>query len=259
MSAIGEVFDATPATRSRPVRGIWLSGALLLAVAGLAVWQNRPHPTAMAAQPVSTPAAVPANATLAAVGKPLAAPMADLSGVLPQLPRSEDAAVRLLAAAWDVQVGDVSPVCAALSRQNLPCFRTRGAGLDLLRQLDRPAVLVLNVGGRPAYAVLRHLDAGSATLEVDGQPRRVDIGALAGIWRGDLVTLWRDPDTTPEATDARLSRVLPGLPADLSRSERIARFQVAGGLPPDGRAGPLTAMRLNRASGLDEPRLLLHP
>jgi general secretion pathway protein A len=37
--------------------------------------------------------------------------------------------------------------------------------------------------------------------------------------------------------------------------ERIHAFQLAEGLPPDGLAGPMTLMRLNRVAGVDEPRL----
>ena len=32
-------------------------------------------------------------------------------------------------------------------------------------------------------------------------------------------------------------------------------FQLAQGLPPDGLAGPMTLMRLNRSAGVDEPSL----
>ena len=254
--AAREVFDTGPAVGPRRGLAVPLLATLLLAVAvaGFAVWQNLPKATVASVLPQPEPQA--ANVLRAGADLPVTAPLADLSEVLPQLPRSEDAALRLLAPAWGVQVPENAAVCNSTARQDLPCFRARGAGLDLLRQLDRPAVLVLNLAGKPAYAVLRSLDATSATLEIDGKPRRVAIGALAVGWRGELVTFWRDPDTTPEATDARLARVLPDLPADLSRNERIARFQVAQGLPPDGRAGPLTAMRLNRASGLDEPHLL---
>ncbi|MCZ2498554.1 AAA family ATPase [Xylophilus sp. Kf1] len=265
-SAAREVFDRQPAGRAgRAGRGLapWLLAVALLAAAGAVVWQNRPHPAVatVSRPPAARPAQAPAAGTAAPSGGGVAsgvAPATDLADILPRLPGTEDAALRLLASAWGVQVPEGAAVCATTARQALPCFRARGAGLDLLRQLDRPAVLVLNVAGRPAFAVLRRLDATSATLEVGGQPRRVAIGALAVGWRGDLVTFWRDPDTTAEATDARLARVLPGLPDGLSRSERIVRFQVAQGLPPDGLAGPLTAMRLNRASGLDEPHLL-HP
>jgi general secretion pathway protein A len=39
----------------------------------------------------------------------------------------------------------------------------------------------------------------------------------------------------------------------------LRSFQLAQGLPADGRPGPLTYMQLNRATGVDEPRLRTHP
>lgn len=45
----------------------------------------------------------------------------------------------------------------------------------------------------------------------------------------------------------------PALRADLRA------FQVAQGLQADGLPGPLTFMQLNRASGVDEPRLRTEP
>ena len=39
------------------------------------------------------------------------------------------------------------------------------------------------------------------------------------------------------------------------RQSRIQRFQLAQGVTPDGRAGPLTLMLLNRVNGVSEPRL----
>ena len=38
----------------------------------------------------------------------------------------------------------------------------------------------------------------------------------------------------------------------------IRLAQLAQGLRPDGIAGPTTFMQLNRATGVDEPRLLTH-
>ena len=46
-----------------------------------------------------------------------------------------------------------------------------------------------------------------------------------------------------------------GLADERPLAQRISAFQFTQGLPPDGRLGPLTAMRLNPLSGLDEPRL----
>ena len=40
-----------------------------------------------------------------------------------------------------------------------------------------------------------------------------------------------------------------------SLAERVAAFQRAQGLTADGLAGAMTLMQLNRASGVDEPRL----
>ena len=40
---------------------------------------------------------------------------------------------------------------------------------------------------------------------------------------------------------------------------RVLAFQLAQGLPADGRPGPMTFMQLNRAAGVDEPRLQTAP
>jgi general secretion pathway protein A len=55
-----------------------------------------------------------------------------------------------------------------------------------------------------------------------------------------------------------LLQALPGA-AEQGWSEQVGAFQVLQGLPVDGQAGPLTLMQLNRAAGVDEPRLVLAP
>ncbi|MES1163521.1 MAG: peptidoglycan-binding domain-containing protein, partial [Rhizobacter sp.] len=42
---------------------------------------------------------------------------------------------------------------------------------------------------------------------------------------------------------------------DAAWRARVSAFQLAQGLKPDGLADPTTFMQLNRASGVDEPRL----
>ena len=43
--------------------------------------------------------------------------------------------------------------------------------------------------------------------------------------------------------------------SDVALKAEINAFQRAQGLEPDGLAGPVTFMQLNRATGVDEPRL----
>ena len=51
----------------------------------------------------------------------------------------------------------------------------------------------------------------------------------------------------------------PGAVLDPAMRARVRAFQRAQGLPADGSPGPLTIMQLNRASGIDEPRLRMEP
>ncbi|PJI99341.1 hypothetical protein CLU85_4185 [Acidovorax sp. 69] len=123
-------------------------------------------------------------------------------------------------------------------------------------------------------AVLRGLDGDMATLEGSGHTLRVPVAELAQVWRGDIATLWRAPPGMPDkgeitetvagaawldkqlATAAAGGLGAGGRPATTAvRQSRVQRFQLAQGVTPDGRAGPLTLMLLNRVNGVSEPRL----
>jgi general secretion pathway protein A len=92
------------------------------------------------------------------------------------------------------------------------------------------------------------------------------------VWHGDFATLWRAPPGYREGELAGNGGPLghwlalhlagldgPGASARLddvaSVCARVLAFQLTQGLAPDGLAGPLTLKQLNRASGIDEPRL----
>ena len=144
--------------------------------------------------------------------------------------------------------------------------------LAQIRQLARPGLLVLQPeGGVPAYALLVGLGEDSATLQLGQARQQVPLATLARLWRGEFATLWRAPeDLPPTASDSAagnkglaewMGRQLKGLPNDDGQNERplrqrIAAFQLAQGLKPDGVAGPMTLMQLNRVAGIAEPRLL---
>lgn len=207
--------------------------------------------------------------------------MSDLQQFVAALPASDNAAWQTLASAWGASVADGADACATLPRDGLRCYRNRRAGLNLVRQIDRPVLLTLfpsEEGDVAVAAVLRRLDGDMATLEGAGRTVRVPVAELAQVWRGDMATLWRTPPDMPDKGDlaetpagaAWLDQQLAtaaaggsraGAPAagrtttPAQRQARIQRFQLAQGVTPDGRAGPLTLMLLNRVNGVSEPRL----
>jgi general secretion pathway protein A len=100
-----------------------------------------------------------------------------------------------------------------------------------------------------------------ATLRLDGRDRVVPLPVLASLWRGDFGTFWRTPPGYREGAGEPAAELLAWLeerlpePAGTPLISRVQAFQVAHGLKPDGRAGPMTLMQIQRAHGADEPRL----
>ncbi|HET9644380.1 MAG TPA: AAA family ATPase [Burkholderiaceae bacterium] len=170
---------------------------------------------------------------------------------------SERQAWRELAEVWTFNPGEGDP-CAAAQRQQVNCFRSNASSLALIRQLDRPGILTLRDGeGKPAYALLVGLDDHSATLRAGSTSQTIGLSALADRWRGEFATFWRAPSQASVA--AQLAQV-DGR-SDTARANdptlmaRLSAFQALHGLRPDGLMGPATQMQLNRALGVDEPRL----
>lgn len=300
--AAREVFDA-PATVRPDAAGRWLAagtGGLVGAAAlgglawALGWWpladggagstqaQTQAQVPAMAASAAAVPASSPASAASAPDAP---APPPTLAQFLAIQPVAQaPAAWQALARQWQASVPDgATDPCAALAPEGLRCYRSRRASLNLLRQLDRPVLLMLRPAKgdaqgealAPEVAVLlRRLDDGTATLEgVQGQTLQVRVTELAPLWRGEVATLWKAPaeladsgDVTATAAgaawlDQQLAAAGAGTAAartatPAARRARIHQFQLGQGLTPDGRAGPLTLMLLNRAAGVPEPRLL---
>lgn len=255
---------ATPAVAQAPAAS---AGAASAPAPGGQVPASAPA----SALPAAPAASVPASA---AVAVPVASA---LSQFLAAQPASEATAWQALASAWGATLPAGADACAALPRDGLRCYRNRRAGLNLVRQIDRPVLLGLypsDSAQAPVSVLLRGLDADTATLEGGGRTLRLPLGELAQVWRGDMVTLWRAPAGMPERgeitdtpagtawLDQRLAKkAVAGEAAPARtmtptvRQSRIHRFQLAQGVTPDGRAGPLTLMLLNRATGVKEPRL----
>ncbi|MBC7955600.1 MAG: AAA family ATPase [Cytophagales bacterium] len=225
---------------------------------------------------VVTPAADAAEAagvTVLAASRPaVAALTASPAAALKLSLRNENDAWRELGAWWKAPLGPGDP-CQAAQQQQLQCFKSDG-GLALMRQLARPSVLTLyDDDGKPAYAVLVGLTSQSASLRAGGSTQTVPLLSLTRQWRGEFATFWRVPSgyqnrlqsgQTGPAVDwvvAQLAKAhgeaspVGGQKFDTAVQSKVTSFQLAQGLRPDGKVGPVTVMQLNRVAGVDEPRL----
>ncbi|MDE2401284.1 MAG: AAA family ATPase [Burkholderiales bacterium] len=303
--AAAEVFDqsrlpALPAVaRARGPAWAWgaMGGA---ALAGLAAWAvvvglggrsghfpaavlqgANGHPAkavASAAGPLAAPVAAPLARDRSSLG-PASAPAltaAELVARFKSPIHHERDAWRELAPWWQVTAGDGDP-CLAAAQQQVLCFKSNG-GLALIRQLDRPAILMLHDPNEQAvYVLLTGLTSQSATLRMGGVSQTIALGALVKMWRGEFATFWRPPPgyvnkvlsghTGPAVgwLAAQLA-TLHGEPApigkptfDAALHSKVLAFQLAQGLKPDGVAGAVTFMQLNRAVGVAEPHLNTEP
>ena len=230
---------------------------------------SRPTTTLAAASQVA-PATVPSAPIV--VAAPVLKASAEIASLFSSKQPSERKAWLELAQLWKLPLAEGDP-CTQAQQANVHCFRS-SRGLGLIRQLDRPGILTLNdEGGRATYALLTHLDNQSATLSMGGVSKTVPVATLLKVWRGDFSTFWRAPPGYLQSivdgnagplVDSLATRlaIAQGEPVtadkhtyDAALKAKVAAFQQAHGLRPDGVAGPTTFMQINRVTGVDEPRL----
>jgi general secretion pathway protein A len=250
--------------------------------AALATTLNRLELREPATATVPAPIAKPAPQTQAAA--PVKA--AESSGPLPDKlewptdqprARSEDMAYAALFRAWGADYQGVD-VCKQAVSLGLRCRTARG-GLDELRQLNRPAVLMMRDDrGQAFLAVLIALEDKAATFAIGTETRKVALGALAVQWAGQYSLLWRLPPDAREilrrgergpAVQWLTNQLAQaqGQVADSSKAaifddaleRRVKQFQLAQGLIPDGFVGPQTVMRLAGVGDRSAPELLPRP
>lgn len=108
----------------------------------------------------------------------------------------EMTAYRELFALWNVSSRAVTPAkaCRELKRDNMQCL-SRSGSLGLLRHLGLPAVVTLYAeNGRKAFAVMRKLEGGNATLWIRDQEITISEEAFNQAWRGHFSLLWKAPE-----------------------------------------------------------------
>ncbi|KQW73814.1 ExeA family protein [Methylibium sp. Root1272] len=229
-----------------------------------------PQAVAASAAAAAPPPASAASVALAATPAPQALAAAELPVQFKTLVRDPNEALRELAPAWKLNLADDGDPCLLAPAQQVHCHAGR-SNLALVRLLGRPGIVSLSdASGQPVYAQLTGLTAQSATLRMGGVAQTITLGSFTRLWRGDFMTLWRVPPGYTVAAAgkaavpadwlaARLATAAgeasPGEASVAALKPRIAAFQATQGLAPDGLAGPITLMQLNRATGVDEPRL----
>jgi general secretion pathway protein A len=293
--AAEEALDAADFGKIRRARyeraalvGIGLAvGATLVGMVGLSLERGErgapraepaiatiPTPITVAAAPSTSPTPEPTlPQPITTAPEPAKVPSFDLRTRFASLVGADKEAWQELARLWNIAPGDGDP-CATAEKQQVRCYRTGTATLALIRQLDRPGVLTLrDAANRSAYVMVSGLSNDTATLIIGGMEQTVPLVVLADYWRGEFSTFWRPPpDYTGAIVDSRSGPAAQWLAQQLATAlgdtgpsgprldaaklqSWIHRFQLAQGLPSDGSAGPITLMQLNRANGVDEPRL----
>ena len=238
----------------------------------VANWRPRLSPTPITVVAAPSPSPVPVE-PVAAAPEPAKPASFDLRTGFASLVGADKEAWQELARLWNIAPGDGDP-CVAAEKQQVRCYRTGNATLALIRQLDRPGVLTLrDAANRSVYVMIRGLSNDTATLTIGSVTQTVPLVVLADYWRGEFSTFWRPPPNyAGTIVDSRSGPAAQWLAQQLATAlgdtgpvgprlddaklqSWIHRFQLAQGLPSDGSAGPITLMQLNRANGVDEPRL----
>jgi general secretion pathway protein A len=188
--------------------------------------------------------------------------------------RSEELAYTALFRAWGAGY-EGADACQLAEGLGLRCRSARG-GLEELRQLNRPAVLMMRDDqGREFHAALIALEDKAATFAIGAETRKVALGALAVQWAGQYTLLWRlPPDARENIARGERGPAVQWLIGQLAQARgqvaetsqaplfddalerQIKQFQLDQGLVPDGRVGPQTVMRLAGVGDRSAPELL---
>jgi len=177
---------------------------------------------------------------------------------------------------WNItyQPATDGDACAFARTQQLACLRQRG-DLATMRSLDRPAVLTISdEAGQTAYSAITSLTGTAALVAVQDVYAEIPLNQLALQSHNDFTLLWKTPQgydapvrpghqgklvalLATQVTQA-LNQSWIGAPRTLydeTLKEQVKILQRQEGLNPDGVAGPMTWIHINRLNQRKAPSL----
>jgi general secretion pathway protein A len=158
--------------------------------------------------------------------------------------------------------------CDFAEMYGLRCLHNSGNWRSLLK-LDRPTVMTLNNElGQTLYFALLAIEGQDALVNFQGELYWVSMDELDRYWLGEYSLIWKLPpyksrvimpgqETEEQWLSSSLARIGRDYTSpDESLNSKIQRFQKNTGLVPDGIAGTMTLIHINKRLCLDCPKLL---
>lgn len=158
--------------------------------------------------------------------------------------------------------------CDFAEMYGLRCLHNNGNWRSLLK-LNLPTVMALrNDLGETIYISLLAVDSLDALISFQGELFWVSMDEIDSYWLGEYSLLWKLPpyrsrvvvpgqETEEDWLHANLSRLGSAYTTfDESLTEKVKRFQLNAGLVPDGIAGAMTIIQINKRLCQDCPKLM---
>lgn len=186
---------------------------------------------------------------------------------------SQRDAMSTLFKVWGAPVAfDGASPCAQAPRVGLACLSALGSLRDM-RELDRPAMVRLNIAGIENYVVVRRIDDANVSIQSSQGRYLLTRKDFIHTWNGEFLVLWQPPPdfrvikqgdkgVTVDLLANKLAKIegetteaAVGITFDKSLTDKLKRFQITAGLKPDGIAGQNTWIHINTLLDDSVPRL----
>lgn len=277
VEVLGEGVTQLPMPRAR-LRTEWIyagTGALAVLLVGAILWLVLGAGRQAAAP---SPAVVGAGSIVRESPRPAADERATAPVEQNWWQLNQDHALAELLNVLGINYDGAIYPCWVVSQQGFKCETQKLNTWEQFRSFNRPAVLTITTPGRnTAYVTLVGIKDSDAWVRTKHGLVRVSLAELGRLWTGEMVFVWRRPDSFKEAIGigtkgplvtwvAEQFATLDQQSAPLTREhfnaqlqQRVKLFQRAHNLNDDGYVGMQTLLKLNEALGVEKSLTDLEP